>query len=183
MQGDLIGLDPGIQSPGIAIFRNETLYASGVLKLGTMPGNHAAKCMYAANAIVTWLVNQQARPTRVAYEWPQIYNTDTPAKANAVLYMCGVDLSVTAMLTIDGYSQGRAIEALSYLPAEIWNSLPKSKTGDAFESPRGRRIASRLSQTERTLAVNQHDAIDAIGIGLHALGRLGIRRAPYQSSL
>lgn len=178
-QGDLVALDPSIVSPGVAVFRDGGLYACCRLQIPASKDNHATRCIVATTRIIQWLDNQHANPRAVAYEWPQIYSHDSPAVANAVLYMIGVDLALTAGLS----ARAALLGVHSYLPAEVWGSLPKSKTGSAFESPRGRRIASRLTAAEFAMVPDQHDAIDAVGIGLHALGRLGIRRAPYQSSL
>lgn len=182
MKGDLVAIDPGIQCPGVAVFRDGALYANAFLKLGTTAGNHAQKSAFAAESICSWLQNNLAKPVAVAYEWPQIYQDDTPARANAVIYMAAVDAYVSATIRIESYSQGRGVDFLSYLPAEIWHSLPKRKTGSAKESPRGLRVCSRLSAAELRVLVDQHDALDAVGIGLHALGRLGVRRAPYSST-
>lgn len=182
MKGDLVAIDPGIQCPGVAVFRDGVLYANAFLRLGTTQGNHAQKSASAAESICSWLHNNLAKPIAVAYEWPQIYQDDTPARANAVIYMAAVDSYVSATLRLEGYSQGRDVQLLSYLPAEIWHSLPKRKTGSSKESPRGLRVCSRLSFMELAILPDQHDALDACGIGLHALGRLGIRRAPYSST-
>lgn len=178
MLGDLVALDPSIVSPGVAVFRNSILYANCVLKVpADTKLNHAERCSIASGAIVTWLGNNQVSTRSIAFEWPQIYLSDTPAVSNAVLYMIGVDMALVA--TLNAWS--RMERVYSYLPAEVWHTLPKCKTRSAFASPRGKRVASRLSAAERAIAVDQHDAVDAVGIGLHALGRLGIRRAPYSS--
>ena len=176
MKGDLVALDPGIQCPGVSVFRDGELYANCFLKLGTFHGNHIQKAASASQAVCDWLYNQQVKPVAVAFEWPQIYNDDSTAVANAVIYMAAMDGYVTSTLQLQGYSQARVVHALSYLPAEIWNSLPKSKTGSAKQSPRGLRVCSRLSTNELAILNDQHDAIDSCGIGLHVLGRLGIRR-------
>lgn len=181
MKGDLVALDPGIQCPGVSVFRDGVLYANCYLKLGTTSGNHIQKAASASQQVVNWLHNVQARPAAVAFEWPQIYSHDTPAVANAVVYMAAMDGYVTAALQLEAYPQGRNVVALSYLPAEIWNTLPKCKTGSAKESARGLRVCSRLSSVELAIVNDQHDAIDSCGIGLHVLGRLGIRRV-YSST-
>jgi len=47
---------------------------------------------------------------------------------------------------------------------------PECKGSD-WETPRGRRIRSRLSPAELALVPDQNDAIDAVGLGLWKLGR------------
>ena len=49
--------------------------------------------------------------------------------------------------------------------------------GSAWETPRGRRIRSRLTPAELALVPDQNDAIDAVGLGLYALGRLTPQRS------
>lgn len=163
------------------MFRDNVVYASAHFNIGTFRGNHGEKCMHAAEAVNKWLHNIAARPTAIAYEWPQIYATDEGKLAvmNAVIYMSGVDLALTAMLR----AEWGALTVLSWVPGDIWGNLPKRKTGSAFESPRGRRVKSRLTIEERAIVPDQHDAVDSCGIGLHACGRLGIHHAPYSSTL
>ncbi len=124
--------------------------------------------MIAALAIHAWSRSWLSPVDEIAFEWPQIYARDTPARANAVVSMAGVDMALAALC-------GAKLHC--YLPAEIWGQLPKATTGKASISPRAVRVISRLDAIERARVPDQHDAIDAVGIGLFALGRLGIRRA------
>jgi hypothetical protein len=48
--------------------------------------------------------------------------------------------------------------------------------GSAWGTPRGTLIAESLTTVERTIVHDQHDEIDAVGIGLWKLGRLVTRR-------
>lgn len=173
--GTLLAVDPGIRSPGVALFHGGRLAAAACVKF---PIDTALcdgeRCLVAAQAIVRW-VNQMIAPrwpNAVAFEWPQIYKHDTPSKANAVVPMAGVDMAVASMFNMLG-----PVRVLTWVPAEIWGQLPKHKTGSALKSPRGQRIASRLTPEELAVVVDQHDALDAVGIGLHACGRLGVRRS------
>lgn len=172
MPADLLAIDPGIRSPGAALFRDGRLIAATRIrfKIDTTQ-NAATRCKVAADAVLAWALASGLHweGMSMAFEWPQIYARDTPARANAVVTMAGVDMALATMLNC------RALNC--YLPAEVWGQLPKSTTGKASGSPRALRIASRLDAAELALMPDQHDAIDAIGIGLHALGRLGVRRA------
>lgn len=182
--GDLVGLDPSIASPGATVFRDGLVYASAYFPIKTR-GNHGEKCMNAALQIRSWLHNVGSQPTAIAYEWPQIYRGDEGKLAvmNAVIYMSGVDLALTALLAMDCAACNQTLAIFSWVPGDIWGNLPKRKTGSAFESPRGRRVKSRLSDAERAIVPDQHDAVDSCGIGLHASDRLGIHRAPYSATL
>jgi len=180
----LLTIDPSIVSPGVALFREGLLVANAVLKgPAAREACDGIRAQNAADAICNWLHEQSQRlliafgakhPLGIAYEWPQIYKDDGPAVANAVIGMAPVDAAVTMACRI----RYGLTEVRSYKP-EIWGQLPKHKSGSYYHSdrcPRGARVWSWLSDGERAIAVDQHDAGDATGIGLHALGRLGIRR-------
>lgn len=172
----LLAIDPSIVSPGVALFRDGTLVANAVLKVKPdKAANDGIRAQTAADAICVWLHTQcpcLVIPLAIAYEWPQIYKDDGPAVANAIISMAAVDAAVT-MACRARYGPS---EIYSYKPAEIWGQLPKSKKGSYWASPRGARVYSRLSDSERAIAVDQHDAGDAVGIGLFALHRFSVRR-------
>ena len=98
----------------------------------------------------------------IAFEVQQIY--PTTKNPNDLIGMIGVGMGI-------GYCFPSA-ELHSYRPAEWTGQIPKTTGKNALKSPRAQRILSRLDEIERSLVPNQHDAIDAIGIGLHHLGRL-----------
>jgi hypothetical protein len=175
---DLIAIDPSIVSPGVAVFRNGILIANACIKVKPQDVNEGTRAQIAADAVCLWLHEQSQRlriafkDLSIAYEWPQIYQEDGPAVANAVISMAAVDAAVTMACRMRYGLQ----MVHSYKPAEVWGQLPKSKSGSYWKCPRGARIKSRLSELELTIAVDQHDAGDAVGLGLHSLGRLGLRR-------
>lgn len=179
---DLLAIDPSIVSPGVALFRNSLLIANDVLKVKPVKeDNEGTRAQTAADAIIVWLWETGKRlltmpqDLEITYEWPQIYEDDGPAVANAIIGMAAVDAAVTMACRMR-YGL-RTIH--SFKPAEIWGQLPKHKSGSYYHSdrcPRGTRVWSRLSDSERAIAVDQHDAGDSVGIGLHKLGRLGLRR-------
>jgi hypothetical protein len=101
-------------------------------------------------------------------EWPQIYRGEqSKVPAKSMPPMAGVGVAVGALI-------GATIT--SYLPKTWSSGIPKATEGDCRESPRSRRIHSRLDGVELELwdrlKKSDHDAIDAIGIGLFRLGRL-----------
>lgn len=174
--GDLLASDPSIRSPGAALFRDGKLIAAARIKFPIdTTRNVAERSIIAADAIAAWALEQGAHPNALAFEWPQIYASDTPARANAVVTMASVNCALATGLIVAAAMRGKALQVLSYVPAEVWGQVMKHKTGSAKASPRGKRILSRLDAAELQLVPDQHDALDAVGIGLHALGRLGIR--------
>lgn len=161
----LLAIDPSINSCGIAVFDQSLVFAKTIRVKPDTKLDIAERCRFIALEVFRtvkhfWVLE-------IAHEWPQIYKSDTPARANSVITMAAVNLAIDTLLL--------GCQTNSYLPAEIWGQLPKSKTGSAWASPRGKRIKSRLSEAELKLVPDQHDVVDAVGIGLHHLGRLGIR--------
>jgi hypothetical protein len=172
---NLLALDPSIVSPGVALFRDGMLVVSAHFKVKADKTACAARrCVKAIDAILAWVTRDFDVHTLV-FEYPQIYAHDTPATANAVIYMAGVGMGLT-------YALPALTDVLSYVPREIWGQLPKSKTGSYWKSARGARVWSRLDVNERAVAGDQHDQGDAIGIGLFHLGRFGVQHAPFTST-
>lgn len=137
-------------------------------------------------------------PVTVVFEKPQWYRRKTGGSKgdpNQLVGIAGVAANLTGMLSTYYY-----IDVASPTPAEWIGQLPKvcpvckgrktakrtdGKKGrgskivicaacdsSAWGTPRGRRIRSRLTPAELALVPDQNDAIDAVGIGLWALGRL-----------
>lgn len=179
MSVDLLAIDPSIRSPGAALFRDSLLIAVARVTFAVDTRlNEAERCIVAADAIINWATNVGAKPAEIAHEWPQVY-ADGKGKGdpNDLPYMAGVDLAVVAAFALRATLAGSSLRVYCYKPAEWIGQLPKATRGSAKASPRGRRICSRLGPDELAILPDQHDAIDAVGIGLHKLGRLGVRRA------
>jgi hypothetical protein len=179
---DLLAVDPGINSPGAALFRNGVLVAAADVVVPDLGAgvSHGQRALAAADAIVSWVVRQGATVSIVAHEWPQIYaGSKSRANPNNLIGMAAVDGAVDCAFAFIAAHRGEQLELRTYLPAEWAGQLPKdTHKGKYWQSPRGQRIWSRLSDAEhRIVAGINHDAGDAVGIGLHALGRLGVRRA------
>lgn len=176
--GELLALDPSIGSSGVALFRDGYLAASGVIKVKANDDNIAARCLAMSQAVVEWVAGQRARPRIVAVEWPQIYRGEkSKGDPNDLPGLAGVAMGVAGILSLVFAARQERIDLLSYQPREWAGQLPKEKRIDGVRmSPRAKRIMSRLTDAELKLeawtATNSHDAIDAIGIGLHALRRL-----------
>lgn len=178
--GDLLAVDPGIESPGAALFRDGVLIAAVRITVPDLgpTATHAQRALAAADAIVTWAVNLRAKVTVVTHEWPQIYaGSKSRANPNNLIAMAAVDGAVDCAFAFIAVHRGEQLEVRTFLPAEWAGQLPKNtKKGQYWKSPRGVRIRSRLSEAEWAVTPDQHDAGDAIGLGLKALGRLDVRR-------
>jgi hypothetical protein len=173
--GEFLTVDPSIRSAGVAAFRAGQLHAAGVVKMDT-EGSDAARCLEMASSIVRWAMRQEIKPRVLVLEWPQIYRAaKSKGDPNDLPGLAGVGMAVAGILAMGVAQLNLTLEVVSYTPAEWAGQLPKSVRVSGFlASPRTRRIKSRLSEAEiETVAtISSHDAFDAIGLGLHALGRL-----------
>jgi hypothetical protein len=177
MSDVLLAVDPSVRSVGVALFVGRALRAAVRVQAEPVEGEEVgerwlrvADLVVAPNARLLW-------PSTVIYECPQIYRAQrSKGDPNQLLGLVGVGASIAALCRARG-----PVRVLTPTPAEWCGQVAKATTGSAKASPRARRILSRLSPTEAALVPDQHDVLDAVGLGLHALGRLGIKRS-YESS-
>jgi hypothetical protein len=183
----LLAIDPGMNSPGVALFVPNTpgqmlRHAARV----AIPAHYAdlsdgARWLHVALTIAAWARDRGVIHT-VVFERPQWYaRGKSKGDPNQLAGVAGVAANVTGILATHGMTS-----VLSPTPAEWIGQVPKvcpvckgkakkkckECHGSAWETPRGRRIRSRLTSAELALVPDQNDAIDAVGLGLFALGRL-----------
>lgn len=198
MKTHLLSLDPSVRSPGAALWEisddpstPSKLLAAGKVKVLIHPErkdgpplwvSDAERWIYVAEQVISWMCQvahlgqfeHDLRVTGLAFERPQIYReSKSRGDHNDLPPLAAIGTAVACLLGASGVRP----RVHSPTPAEWSGQLPKSTTGDPWRTPRGRRIASRLREDEFNRIPAQHDSVDAVGIGLHALGRLGVRRA------
>jgi hypothetical protein len=178
----LLAIDPGMNSPGVALFRTATLLAADRVFI---PVEYASLSDGARWLSVAREIARRAHEcgcvTDVVFERPQWYaRGKSKGDPNQLAGIAGVAANVTGIL-----STYAPLRVMSPTPAEWIGQLPKTcRTckankkkcpackGSAWMTPRGQRIRSRLTDAELALVPDQNDAIDAVGLGLWALGRL-----------
>lgn len=197
----LLALDPGMNSPGAAVFDeyHGVLVQAGRVRIpsGFADLPDGARWLAVAREIVEWSRGCKFTVDRVVFEKPQWYQrAKSKGDPNQLAGVAGVAANVTGLL-----GSVVAVEVFSPTPAEWIGQLSKvcpvckgrkstmsvkrkrvpvicgECHGSAWETPRGRRIRSRLTPAELALVPDQNDAIDAVGIGLWRLGRLAPRSA------
>ncbi len=194
----LLALDPGLNSPGVALFRGDTLAAAGRVPI---PGAYAAlpdgrRWLEVAQRIADWVIAPRGycglydtgeRVTAVIFERPQWYQrAKSKGDPNQLAGVAGVAANVTGIfaglrhLDVHSPTPAQWIGQLSKVCPTCKGKAKKKKCADcrgsAWMTPRGRRIRSRLSLEEFKLVPDQNDAIDSVGIGLWALNRLEPKR-------
>lgn len=172
----LVAIDPSITSSGVAAFVGGRLLWAKRIKVKRSKEDVALRSLTMASAIVEAV----GSPDVIAFERPQIYQSGKgEGDPNDLPALLAIGVATAAIL--------RPRELVSYYPREWAGQLKKTKSGDCRESPRAIRIHSRL-ESEGEIAVwsalrpSDHDVIDAIGIGLHHLGRLERRRVFHGAS-
>lgn len=181
--GCLLAIDSSIASAGVALFCGGALVAADAVRCAPREGESSAeRCLRMSELICDWAARQKARPRFLVVEWPQIYQRShlrkeqQGADPNDLVGMAGVASAVAAVLSLAAISRGERLEVVSYKPGE-WlggSALAKATTKKkARLSPRARSIEKRLTSAELKIwsEVTSHDAIDAVGLALHALGR------------
>lgn len=176
---DILTLDPAAGGTS-AIAR----WSAGVLAevklvrgVSAMPGESpGSRCHRTVARIHEELVSwhrRQVAASILVWEWPHVYQRERshadPADLLALAAVGGAVAAAAASLWL-------GLVVMTVEPGEWSGQVPKSKTGDPWASPRGRRIHERLTPAERDLVPRSHDALDAVGIGLHTLGRFAPRR-------
>lgn len=166
---NLLSVDPGIRHSGVAYFRDGKLEWAGLVVNTEKTGNGAKACSRMAWAIDLAAQNRPGVVSALAVEFPRIYATrirqgTTREDPNDLLALAGVVSALAAVIYCD--------DVTSYAPSDWKGQLDKG-AGNA-------RVLARLSDEERTKIVEAgartHNIIDAIGIGLHHLGRLDRKR-------
>jgi hypothetical protein len=167
----LLSLDPGLNDPAIALFKEGVLvYASRVkVEKAWTKLNMAERCRQVAYRIAEVGTKQGFNITEMCTEYPQVYKLGkSKGNPNQLLPMVGILVGVASLLDVN---------VTSYLPAEwLSGQCPKAEEGNAWDSPRGRRIKEALSIKEIGSIILSHDALDATGVGLFHLGRFKPRR-------
>lgn len=183
MHDDLLALDPGINRAGIALYRNGSLIAATAIT-SKLRGDILARVLHISEQAALWVLINQSRPVTLVAEWPPVYKPAQEKKGGprAVVPLAGVCGALAGILKATAALRpiGRDLECVSYEPSKwLEGQVPKDETvAGCKSSPRAVKIVSRLNHAERVTwdTIKYHDEIDAVGIGLHHLGRLGRRR-------
>jgi hypothetical protein len=186
MRSTTVALDPSISSCGLAIFdQTARLVAAGRVR-ATHPGSQPsalARSLSVAGRCFEWLLDsgvlEHGRPRALVSEWPTQYAAGAAkGDRNGLSYMPAVAGALAGIVATSDKLRSTFFECeyFSYEPKDWVQGTSKSvRSFDLYmDSQRGRRISSKLTPAELRILLESksHDAGDAIGIGLHHLGRL-----------
>lgn len=177
MSDETLAIDPGLNAPGGAVFRDHVLVRAGPIRIprSLTKLDLVARCREVSRLICEWYIDGRVvfcEPSELVFERPQVY---APGKSNAdpndLPPMLGIDVGVAC--------RWPNVPVTSYLPREWTGQRPKEESGPPWDSPRGMFTWARLTPLERELCatlVITHDVVDSIGVGLFHLGRYQARR-------
>lgn len=157
-------VDPGIRGCGTALFDASTLLRAAYVRNPCKSGNGPHECREMAWQVALW-VKGYVPVREIIFEWPRVY---TAAKLegdpNDLPPLVGIDCAIAAFFP--------GVPVLRYFP-EQWKGTTDKEVMNA-------RVMSRLSDVERGRVEDAghltHNVLDAVGIGLHHIGRLVRRR-------
>lgn len=188
-----IALDPSINSCGLAAYVDGTLSmcCRVTCPLGT-DSPIGVRCLAMAGEIIKVLERHSLLNgiVELVMEWPQVLrNTKSKGDPNDLIPMAGVGMALATLIGVRSSSGLR--DLITPTPNEWIHQCPKQcpkckKTpgskrcpvckGSAWRTPRGFRIADVLTLEERERVPDQHDAIDAAGLGAWRKKRLVLGR-------
>lgn len=171
--GVVIALDPSVRSAGLAVFVGGDLTHASRHHFKVVDSEPKAsrvmRIAHSLRAAITLTSTAFGDDTTYVYEWPQIY-TREKSKGNPN----GLLLTFAPALVLAGLLPQHKV--LAPTPAEWAGQTKKATRGDPWKSQRASMIARRLAPVERAIVPPSHDAIDAVGLGLWALGRFERKR-------
>ncbi len=170
----LLSMDPGTRGCGVALFNSiGRLHAATYLPNRMTVGRRLDSCITMAKDVFLWASQRGAGAESVACEVPRSYNAGNQKGPQDDL----IDLAMVSAAVAGMFHYSKV---LTYYPQE-WKGSVKAET---FL----RRIISRLDEGEKAVielvmarkALDDvpdsdsldHNTLDAIGIGLHYLGRM-----------
>lgn len=168
MPAVILAIDPGIRSPGAALFVDGELAAATRIKVPSKL--HKGELGERANAVGLLIAAWQhdtysalglCAYMDVVYEWPQIYRASkSKGSPNDLLKTLATGAAAVAKLG------GLARTVTTPTPHDWAGNTKKATKGDPWDSERARMVARRLTPAERALVPDSHDAIDAVALGL-----------------
>lgn len=152
----MISVDPGLRHCGVAVWFDRRLIRAGLVTNSMIAGRGPVAHKLMAQSVIQYVFpNGQ---TEYVLEYPRIYPKGAQRKGdlNDLLDLAGVDGAIAAL------AQG----AVQFVyPADWKGQIPKKIMND--------RVWGVLTTSERIVCQSKdHNILDAVGIGLHALGRL-----------
>lgn len=163
----MICVDPGLRGCGVACFTMDVLAWAGYVNNPQLSGRGPASYHTMASAVGT-KIKQSTCCTAppLVVELPVVYPGVSKIDTNDLLDLAGVD----------GAMAEHFFRLFYFSVDEIRHVTPREWKGQVPKEIMNRRVLSKLNDIEKTriqkVGAKDHNTLDAIGIGLHMLGRL-----------
>ena len=159
----VVSIDPGTEETGIALYRAGVLDDVDVLRVKASVGNREQRASFMGRLAID-RVRAWKEPARVVLEYPQVYRHGAGSEVDPDDVLCLVLVIGHVWGTFHGVN-GNKLELVR--PATWKGQVPKRIMNN--------RIVSTLTTAEQQLVHakvrSNHNALDAVGIGLWALRR------------
>lgn len=167
----LLAVDPGIRGCGAAVFDGGLLCRADYVRNPVAKGDELEAVRAMAHAVLREMSAYGCH--ELAAERMQVY---PPGKGKG-----DPNRSLVPNVAIIGGIAAQLPTAVWFFPHDWKGNIPKPASGRPFEENlMYQRVMLRLSESERSsiqyAGALSHNVFDAIGIGLHALGRFKAKR-------
>lgn len=158
----MICVDPGLRGCGVACFDDGTgeLSWAGYVK-NPNKKDRGPRAHYEMASAVANMLHRSDFDAQLVVEFPVIYPGVSEIDPNDLVDLAGVD---------------GALAAHMIRPETVRHVTPREWKGQVPKKIMNRRVLSKLSDIEKSriekVGAKDHNTLDAIGIGLHMLGRL-----------
>lgn len=165
----LLAVDPGIDRCGVAVLHDERLHA--VAYVGRSAGadeDPVQRVVQAAEHVRQWVLALNRAPNLAVIEWPRIYTAGkSKGSGNDILPLAAV--------------AGAIAVNLLHIDCRTTSTPPYAWKGTVPKDVMTQRVIAKLYPDERSVLDSsmekvslgrRHNAVDAVGIALHAVGRL-----------
>lgn len=172
----MLSIDPGIRGVGAALWDGRALVRAEYVKNPFVIGNGPRESAAVAYAVHAWAMrNKVVGVTKIVLEYPQIYQREggkTKGDPNHLLCLAAIDGAIAAVFTHADIEYFR--------PADWKGNTCKPENDEEYVITG--RVKGRLDALECESVVwptskkLTYDVADAIGVGLHSLGRFERKR-------
>lgn len=177
--GTLLAIDPGLRACGVALFQKASLQAAAYVRCKTKFTRGYIAYAAMAQEINLWVLahgNFIEHIDTIAIEMPRIYpggkGDSKNVDPNDVLDVAAVGAALTGVVC----ANLRVSINDDCIPPYIRSYFPSEWKGQVPKDVMNRRVLSKLNHEEQEAIIRvgakDHNTLDAIGIGLHYLGRL-----------
>jgi hypothetical protein len=165
---NLLTIDPGIRGCGVAFFTNQHMRLAAYVKNPVKTGDDMEAILTMAYAVNEWSFGDIIHC--VVVEFPQVYGVgQQKGDQKDLLALAALDGAICSLVT----SNYVAATAIRRLPREWKGQTPGDVMCQRIE---GHLSSEEMLRIQKCPASLRHNVLDAIGIGLHHLGRLPLYR-------